>query len=402
MVLNAGSSSIKYQLFQMPDKHVLASGLVEKIGEEQGAITHRIHRGDGSKEKYQESPVIPDHVVGLKRIVALLMDDRWDSIKEPSEVAAVGHRVVHGGEKFSEPAVVTQEVLEELKRLSYLAPLHNPPNIKGIEIAADIFPDSLQVAVFDTAFHQTMPDHAYRFAIPEVYYIEKGLRAYGFHGTSHQFVSRAAAEFLSIEVTDFNAISIHLGNGCSMTAIEKGKSVDTSMGLTPLGGLIMGTRSGDIDPSLILFMSKHLNMSTDEIDKLLNKESGLKGLAGNNDLRDVIDRYEKGDSAAKLAVSMYVYRIKKFIGAYAAALGSLDAVIFTAGVGENSPFIRQQVCEGLQILGINLDNKLNETKEGGNRAIHDENSKVKILVIPTNEELEIATQTYPIAYSNTP
>ena len=381
----------------MPEKHVLASGLVEKIGEEQGAITHRIHLGDGSEEKYQEAPVIPDHVVGLKRIVTLLMDDRWDSIKEPSEVAAVGHRVVHGGEKFSEPVLVTQEVLEELKRLSYLAPLHNPPNIKGIEIAADIFPDSLQVAVFDTAFHQTMPDHAYRFAIPEVYYKEKGLRAYGFHGTSHQFVSRAAAEFLSIEDTDFNAISIHLGNGCSMTAIENGNSVDTSMGLTPLGGLIMGTRSGDIDPSLILFMSKHLEMSTDEIDKLLNKESGLKGIAGNNDLRDVIDRYEKGDSAAKLAVSMYVYRIKKFIGAYAAALGRLDAVIFTAGVGENSAFIREKVCDGLDILGLSVDKTLNQSSAKGIRAIQSSNAKVNILVVPTNEELEIASQTFPIS-----
>ena len=223
LVLNAGSSSLKYQLFEMPEKLVLVSGLVEKIGEEKGAITHRIYNNDGSDEKYQEAPVIPDHVAGLKRIVALLMDTRWGSIKESNEIAAVGHRVVHGGEKFSAPTIVTKDVLEELKKLSFLAPLHNPPNIKGIEIASNIFPESIQVAVFDTAFHQSMPDYAYRFAIPEVYYKDKGLRAYGFHGTSHQFVSREAAKFLNINLSSFNAISIHLGNGCSMTAIQNGK-----------------------------------------------------------------------------------------------------------------------------------------------------------------------------------
>ncbi len=395
LVLNAGSSSIKYQLFEMPDKQVLLSGSVEKIGETNGSVTHKVFNPDGSARKHQFQAVITDHQNALTRIVDLLLDTEWGVIKEANEIAAIGHRVVHGGEKFSEPIIISENVLEELRKLSFLAPLHNPANIRGIEIASDIFAQSVQVAVFDTAFHQTMPDYAFRYAIPEGYYREDGLRAYGFHGTSHQFVSREAARFLSMEPAQFNGISIHLGNGCSMTAIQNGKSVDTSMGLTPLGGLIMGTRSGDIDPSLILFMAKYLDMTVEEIDQLLNKESGLKGLAGSNDLRDVIDRYHKQDPGAQLAVAMYVYRIKKYIGAYAAALGHLDAIIFTAGVGENSAFIREKVCEGLNIIGIRLDKELNETGQAGIRAIESAESNVKILVVPTNEELEIASQAFP-------
>jgi acetate kinase len=399
LVLNAGSSSLKYQLFEMPEKNVMLSGIVEKIGEESSSVTHKIHNRDGTENRHKLQINITDHSAGLKKITELLLDVQWGVIKDADEVAAVGHRVVHGGEKFSQPTIVTAGVLEELKKLSFLAPLHNPANIRGIEVASDIFPYSVQVAVFDTAFHQTMPDYAYRYAIPERFYEEKGLRAYGFHGTSHQFVSREAARFLSIELPKFNAISVHLGNGCSITAIQNGRSTDTSMGLTPLGGLIMGTRSGDIDPSLILFMAKHMNMSVDEIDRLLNKESGLKGLAGNNDLRDVIDRYHQQDSDAILAISMYVYRIKKYIGAYAAAMGRLDALIFTAGVGENSAFIREQVCEGLGFFGVEIDGELNQTEASGIRAIGSSKSEVKILIVPTNEELEIANQTYPFANS---
>ncbi len=395
LVLNAGSSSLKYQLFEMPEKSVLVSGSVEKIGEEISVITHRISQSDGTKKTNQISAIIADHLESLKKIVSLLLDTEWGAIGNTSEIVAVGHRVVHGGEKFSQPIIVTSEVLEDLKKLSYLAPLHNPANIKGIEVAASFFTDAIQVAVFDTAFHQTMPDYAFRYAIPEWFYKEEGLRAYGFHGTSHQFVTKEAARFLSKELTHFNAISIHLGNGCSITAIKDGKSIDTSMGLTPLGGLIMGTRSGDIDPSLILFLVKYMNITIDEIDHLLNKESGLKGLTGNNDLRDVIDRYQQQDPAAILAIAMYVYRIRKYIGAYAASLGRLDALIFTAGVGENSDFIRDKVCDGLAILGVVLDPKLNKDNQKGIRAIEGAESKVKILVVPTNEELEIATQTLP-------
>jgi len=397
LVLNAGSSSLKYQLFEMPEKQVLVSGLVEKIGEGSGSVKHKVFRPDGTQRTYDEDAVIPNHSDGLKRIVHLLLDPERGVISTSNEIAAVGHRIVHGGEKFSRPVAVTPLILEELNKLSFLAPLHNPANIKGIEVAMDFFPESVQVGVFDTAFHQSMPDYAYRFAVPERFYIKKGLRAYGFHGTSHQYVSREAARFLSIEASHFNGISIHLGNGCSITAIRDGKSVDTSMGLTPLGGLIMGTRSGDIDPSLILFLAKHLGMGIDEIDRLLNKESGLKGLTGTNDLRDIIDRYDESDENAKLALAMYVYRIKKYIGAYTAALGRVDALIFTAGVGENSALIREKVCDGLELLGIDLDPDLNEAGGKGTRNIGKPDSQVNVLVVPTNEELEIAIQTYPLA-----
>ncbi len=396
LVLNAGSSSIKYQLFEMPEKNVLLAGSVEKIGEASSLVNHKIYQQDGTEKKHEENGVISGHSDALKRIFSLLLDAEWGVIREAKEISAVGHRVVHGGEKFSKPTLLSSEVLEELRKISYLAPLHNPANIRGIEVALEIFPDSVQVAVFDTAFHQSMPDYAFRYAIPERFYRENGLRAYGFHGTSHQYVSREAARFLSIDESRFNAISVHLGNGCSITAISNGISVDTSMGLTPLGGLIMGTRSGDIDPSLILFLEKHLNMTPEQVDKLLNKESGLKGLAGSNDLREVIDRYQHQDPAAQLAVEMYVYRIKKYIGAYAATLGRLDALIFTAGVGENSAFIREKVCQGLEMLGIELDQDLNTAAVRETRALESASGKVKILVVPTNEELEIALQTYPL------
>lgn len=394
-MLNAGSSSLKYQLFEMPAKRVLAAGSVEKIGEDRGLVKHRITNPDGTESLVENEVFVPDHSESLKRIVKLLLDGEHGVISDASEITAVGHRVVHGGEKFSEPVRITEDILDTFRELSFLAPLHNPANIKGIEVARDIFKDSVQVAVFDTAFHQSMPAHAYRYAIPENFYAEHGLRAYGFHGTSHQYVTKEAAQFIAADLSGFNAISVHLGNGCSMTAIRHGKSVDTSMGLTPLGGLVMGTRSGDIDPSLILFMAKHMDMTIEEIDHILNKESGLKGLAGSNDLRDVIDRYHQGDEGARLAVAMYVYRIKKYIGAYAAALGKVDALIFTAGVGENSAFIREKVCENLDILGIALDGELNNAGDRGIRAIQSAESKVNILVVPTNEELEIAAQTLP-------
>ena len=397
LVLNAGSSSIKYQLFEMPARSVLLSGSIEKIGEEESLIQHKIFLSDGSKRSHLVHEIIPDHLDSLKRIVTLLLDPEWGSIKSANEISAVGHRVVHGGEKFSKPVIVTGDVINELRKLSFLAPLHNPANIKGIEVASEIFADSIQVAVFDTAFHQTMPDYAYRFSIPERFYGENGLRAYGFHGTSHQYVTKEAARYLSVDLDQFNAISIHLGNGCSIAAIKNGVSVDTSMGLTPLGGLIMGTRSGDIDPSLIIFMAKHLDMSIDQIDQLLNKESGLKGLTGNNDLRDVIHSYHNKDPHAILAVEMYIYRIKKYIGAYTAALGRVDALIFTAGVGENSAFIREKVCEGLGILGIEMNRELNNADVAGIRAVETSDSVVRVLVVPTNEELEIAIQTQLVA-----
>ena len=393
LVLNAGSSSIKYQLFSMPSKVVLSAGVVEKIGEGMGSVRHEVFKTDQQVEEVRSQEEIPDHQSGLKKIAGLLLDPQTGAIQNGDEIAAVGHRVVHGGEKFGRPALVDDKMFFELQQLSFLAPLHNPANLRGIEVARKVFPTAKQVAVFDTAFHQSMPPRAFRYAISRSFYEENGLRAYGFHGTSHQYVSREAASLLNIDLQAFNAITIHLGNGCSMAAISGGKSIDTSMGLTPLGGLIMGTRSGDLDPSLILFLSKTLNLEPDEIDNILNKESGLKGLTGENDLRSIIARYENGDPAAALAIDMYVYRIRKYIGAYAAILTRLDALIFTAGVGENSPLIREKVCEGLGILGVKLDRTKNAGKaSGGSRELQADESAVSIMVVPTNEELEIANQ----------
>lgn len=367
------------------------SGLIEKIGEEESKIEFS-KKGSGQNETLTFTENIPDHEYALKRLSELLLDNQMAIIEDQKEIKMVGHRVVHGGEKFSQPTVVGYETLKELHRLSYLAPLHNPANISGIEVAMKVFKEAKQIAVFDTAFHQTMPDYAYRFAVPNDLYTDQGIRAYGFHGTSHQYVSREAANFLGITPTRFNGISIHLGNGCSITAIQNGKSIDTSMGLTPLGGLIMGTRSGDIDPSLVLFLAKSMEMPLDKIDTLLNKQSGLKGLTGDNDLREIVARYENGDKEAKLAIEMYVYRIKKYIGAYATSVGTLDAIIFTAGVGENSALIRQKVCENLSILGIELDENKNNLRSKEVRTIQSANSNVNVMVVPTNEELEIANQ----------
>lgn len=391
LVLNAGSSSLKYQLFEFPKKDVLVSGLVERIGETIGKIKHTIHESD---DVIIQEIEITDHQLALEKVASLLLDGEKAVVKNPMEIQAVGHRVVHGGEKFSAPTLVdSEEILIEFRNLSYLAPLHNPANIIGIEVAMRVFPSAKQVAVFDTAFHQTLPDYVYRYALPNELYIDHGLRAYGFHGTSHQYVSREGAKFLGIDPSQFNAISIHLGNGCSMTAVKNGKSIDSSMGLTPMGGLVMGSRPGDFDPSLILFLAKNLKMELSEIDDLLNKKSGLKGLTDQNDLREILKRYEEGDEQAQLAIHMYIYRIRKYIGAYAVALGKVDAIIFTAGVGENSTFIREGVCTDLEILGIKLDKKLNAIHSQENREIHEVESRIKLLVIPTNEELEIANET---------
>ncbi len=391
LVLNAGSSSLKYQLFEFPEKKVLVSGLIERIGEPKGRIAHCLSQ---VVDTIVLEIAIPNHHIALEKIATLLLEGEKAVVNNPQEILAVGHRVVHGGEKFSAPTLIdSEEILEDLRKLSYLAPLHNPANITGIEVARKVFPSAKQVAVFDTAFHQTLPDYVYRYALPNELYTEHGLRAYGFHGTSHQYVSRKGAQFLGIEPSQFNTISIHLGNGCSMTAVKNGKSIDTSMGLTPMGGLIMGTRPGDFDPSLILFLGRTLKMGLDDVDTLLNKKSGLKGLTGDNDLREILDRYNNNDVEAQLAIQMYIYRIRKYIGAYAVALGRVDTVIFTAGVGENSAFIREGVCADLEILGIKLDKELNSVRSKETREIQQTDSLIKILVVPTNEELEIANET---------
>lgn len=367
LVLNAGSSSIKYQLFGMENEAVLAKGQVDRIGE------------PGSE--------VRSHQEALQRIVDNLQAE--GAVRGREDLDAIGHRVVHGGELFHRPVLIDDEVVSAIREMVPLAPLHNPANLQGIEVAQRLFPGTPQVAVFDTAFHQSMPPTAFRYAIPEAFYRLHRVRRYGFHGTSHKYVAQQAAILLQRDLADLNMITLHLGNGCSAAAIAGGRSIDTSMGMTPLEGLVMGTRCGDIDPALHFYLQRELELPSAEIESLLNKQSGLKGLCGVSDMREVEQRIDAGDEAALLAESMFVYRIRKYIGAYAAVLGRLDAVVFTGGIGEHSPRIRARVCDGLGLLGIALDAERNQATHG-ERQIQLADSAVELLVIPTNEELEIA------------
>ncbi|MGB5260990.1 MAG: acetate kinase [Gammaproteobacteria bacterium] len=389
LVINSGSSSIKYQLFDMDDGAVLASGAVERIGEAQGLHRHWLHRGtDITESRYAQS--IADHREGLWYIGNLLRES--GALAGLSDLFAIGHRVVHGGESFREPALINAAVIKQIRDMIPLAPLHNPANVMGIEVALQQAPDTPQVAVFDTAFHQSIPAHAYRYALPEGLYTGQHVRRYGFHGTSHGYVAKQAATLLGKPLTSLNLITLHLGNGASATAIAEGKSVDTSMGMTPLEGLIMGTRCGDLDPAIHFYLARTTGLDNDGIESLLNRESGLKGICGANDMREVHRLAEAGDAQARLALDMYCYRIKKYIGAYYAALGKLDAVVFTGGIGENDARVREQCCNGLEALGIAVDTQKNVSAESGAFDIHMDKSPVNLLVIPTNEELEIALQ----------
>jgi len=400
LVINTGSSSIKYQLFDMDTEKTVVSGLVEKIGEKTSILTHK--PADGQKGTLKvERERVADHAQGLSRIVDLLVDREYGVIADISEITAVGHRVVHGGEDFQSSTIIDDSVIQEVRKNIPLAPLHNPPNLNGIEVARKIFPHAPQVAVFDTAFHQSLPPRAYLYAIPYSLYKKNRVRRYGFHGTSHAYITNEAAKFLGKKKEDVNLITIHLGNGASMAAIRKGRSIDTSMGLTPLEGLVMGTRSGDIDPALPFYLANNLDMSLKDIDRLLNKESGVKGLCGINDMREVEDRAAAGEESSKTALDVYSYRIKKYIGAYYAALGRVDAIVFTAGIGENSPNIRGMCCEGLEDMGILLDAVKNEKRSKKNRDISSPESRVKILVIPTNEEKRIARETKRVLQDQT-
>ncbi|NQU64140.1 MAG: acetate kinase [SAR324 cluster bacterium] len=381
LVINSGSSSIKYKLFSIETNRVLASGSLEKIGEL------------GAGPQTTENTPISNHLEGMNTIVSLLTDSETGVIGDISEIDAVGHRVVHGGENFLEPTVVTDKVLDAIRETIPLAPLHNPANIVGIEVARKIFPSAIQVAVFDTAFHHSIPPKAYLYALPYELYTSLKIRRYGFHGTSHHYVAEETARLMEKPLSTMNLITIHLGNGCSVTAIEKGKSVDTSMGMTPLEGLIMGTRSGDIDPSIPHFLTTNANMSSAKINKLLNEQSGLKGICGLNDMRDIIGAVEKGSERACTALDMFTYRIKKFIGAYLAVLGEVDAIVFTAGIGEHAPQIRKRVCDGLEKLGIILDESKNASSVNKPREIQAAESPIRIFVIPTDEELKIAQET---------
>ncbi len=375
----------------MPEKAPVCSGLVERIGIEGSFIKHTVYSND-EKHSIEESGFISNHGEGLKQVLALLTQGEYAVIASPDDIAAVGHRVVHGGEHFSGATLITDEVKKQIKKLFSLAPLHNPVNYKCIEVAEQTFTNAKQIAVFDTAFHQTIPELAYRYAIPEWYYKEHGIRVYGFHGTSHKYVSEQAIKWLNKE--DSKIISIHLGNGCSITAIKNGKSIDTSMGFGPLSGLMMGTRSGDIDPSVIFHLMEHSGYTLEQLSTLLNKQSGLLGVGGSSDMRDIRKLVSEGNAAAVLALKLYAYRIKKFIGSYAAILNGIDAIVFTAGVGENDSNMREAICTELDYLGIELDKIQNTAYKSELKEINTASSKVKILVIPTNEEYEIAHQCY--------
>ncbi|MGW7347394.1 acetate kinase [Streptomyces sp. NPDC054854] len=395
LVLNSGSSSVKYQLLDMADRSRLAAGLVERIGEDTSRLTHEPLTGPGAAGgKRERLGPIADHGAALKAVAAELAADGM-GLDSP-ELAAVGHRVVHGGTRFTEPTVIDDEVLAEIRHLIPLAPLHNPANVTGIEVARALRPDLPQVAVFDTAFHSTMPEHVARYAIDAATADKYAIRRYGFHGTSHAYVSRATAALLGKPVEDVNVIVLHLGNGASASAVRGGVCVETSMGLTPLEGLVMGTRSGDLDPAVIFHLARVGGLSIDEIDSLLNKKSGLLGLCGDNDMREVQRRADGGDTAARLALDAYVHRLRKYIGAYTAVLGRVDAVVFTAGVGENASRIRAAAVQGLEELGLALDLEANAARSSEPRLVSAEYARVAVAVVPTDEELEIATQVHAL------
>lgn len=390
LVLNCGSSSIKYALYNMDDKSVMTSGGAERVGLE-GAFV-KVKMPDGTKKQIMHD--IPEHTEGVKFIFSLLTDPEIGVIKSLDEIDAVGHRMVHGGEKFNKSVVINDEVLKTFKECIDLAPLHNPANLKGVEAVSELMPGLPQVGVFDTAFHQTMPAQSYLYAIPYDLYKQYGVRRYGFHGTSHRYVSQRVCDFLGVKYEDKKIITCHIGNGGSIAAVENGRCVDTSMGLTPLEGLMMGTRSGDIDAGAVTFLQKKLSLDADGMSDLLNKKSGILGVTGiSSDMREIEDAIEHGNERAKMGLDMYNYRIKKYIGAYAAAMGGCDIIVFTAGVGENQYSTREAACKGLEYMGVKLDVEKNKTIRGEEAVISTPDSKVTVCVIPTDEELMIATDT---------
>jgi acetate kinase len=391
LVLNSGSSSLKYKLFAVEKEKVLAYGVVERIGlsEGLGMITHQLEN-DG---KYQTENEIPDHQKALKMVLNLLVDPKWGVINDLSEINGVGHRVLHGGEYFKKSVLVTAEDLDHMEELRELGPLHMPANIMGIRACQEIMPGTPQVAVFDTAFHQTMPKKAYLYAIPYEMYEKHRVRRYGFHGTSHRYVSGQAAKLLGRPVESLKMITAHLGNGSSLAAIDGGKVIDTSMGLTPLEGMVMGTRSGDLDPAIVPFVANKLNLTPDQADDYLNKKSGFLGMTGYSDMRDIQKAREEGNSRAQEAYELFIYRLVKYIGGYYTALKGLDLLVFTAGIGENDSTTREDICRELEFLGVKMDYAKNKGLRGQDAILSLPDSKVTIMLIPTNEELVIARDT---------
>lgn len=393
IVLNCGSSSIKYQLFEMPRKEVLAKGIVDKIGLKGASIKHE--RNDGKKLKVEGE--ILDHQNGIEYLLGVLVDEEYGSIVSLEDINAVGHRVVHGGEDFSGSVAISEEVIDALEKSSDLAPLHNPPNLKGIYAMKQLLPGVPQAGVFDTAFHQTMPEHAYLYGIPYSLYEKYKIRRYGFHGTSHKYVSARACEILDVDINKQKIVTCHLGNGASMTAIKEGKSIDTSMGMTPIEGVMMGTRCGDLDVGALFHVMNKEDLNVKNANILVNKFSGVLGVSGiSSDMRDVELAAEDGNHRAGVAYQMYAYRVKKYIGAYAAAMGGVDIIVFTGGIGENDSVTRANVMEGMEYLGVDFDFEANKGLRGKEIVLSKPDSKVKVLVVPTNEEMMIASDTYEI------
>ena len=389
LVVNCGSSSLKYQLIDMATEDCMVQGLVERIGIEGSILTQKVE----GKDKYVINTEIKNHKEAIKLVLEALVDPVHGVIKSMDEISAVGHRVVHGGEKYSDSVLINDEVLQSIKDCIVLAPLHNPPNVIGIEACKELMPNTPMVAVFDTAFHQTMPKHSYICPLPYDLYQKYGIRKYGFHGTSHKYVSNKVAEVIGKDIKDLKIVTCHLGNGCSLAAVKNGKSVDTSMGFTPLAGVMMGTRSGSIDPSVISFLIEQHGYTIEEVDELLNKKSGVLGISGvSSDFRDVLAAAESGNERAKLALEIFYYKVRTQIAAYAGAMGGIDVIVFTAGIGENSSITRKEILKGLEFFGFELNEENNEIR-GKIQEISTEDSRVKVYVVPTNEELMIARDT---------
>ncbi|MCF8359466.1 MAG: acetate kinase [Prolixibacteraceae bacterium] len=390
LVLNCGSSSIKFQFFDMDGEKVLAKGLVEKIGLNGSCL--KLEKKSGEKVVFEGE--ILDHKVGIEYVLGVLTSKKHGCISNLNDIKAVGHRVVHGGERFNESVVIDSEVIAQMEKCIDLAPLHNPPNLKGIEAISELIPDMTQVAVFDTAFHQTMPKHAYMYGIPSSLYKKYGIRRYGFHGTSHRYVSQRACDILGIECKKSKIITCHLGNGASVAAIKNGQSVDTSMGFTPLEGLLMGTRSGDLDVGVVTYLMEKEKLGSETASTLFNKHSGLLGVTGiSSDFRDIGEKAAEGNELAQIALEMYAYRVKKYIGSYTAAMNGCDVLVFTGGIGENADHARKDICEDLNWLGFEVDEQKNDGLRAEEAIISSDGAKVKIMVIPTNEELMIARDT---------
>lgn len=389
LVINAGSSSLKYQLFDMGRGIVMAGGIVERIGEPQASLSHRVFIGGGEAAVVLEQ-AIAGHRDAMHLVSGLIMDRATGVIDRISDIDAIGHRVVQGGEAFTAATLIDASVKQAIQEMIPLAPLHNPANLTVIDVAEDLFPSVPNVAVFDTEFHQTMPARAFLYPLPHDFYTRYRVRRYGFHGTSHKYVAHEAARLMGKPIADLNIITVHLGNGCSMCAVEQGRCRDTTMGMTPLGGIMMGTRSGDLDPGIVHYLLDQTDMTMDHLESVLNRESGLKGICGMNDLRDIHEAVRNGDAMAALAVDMMAYQVRKCIGAYAAVLGRVDAVVFTAGIGENDAVIREKACENLGCLGVHMDLEKNSRTQPRPFSIHSDLSQVAVWVIATNEELQIA------------